>query len=63
MALVRDGEVAGYGVIRRCREGYKIGPLFADDAAIYIDPPVTNAAAIALAESHGLAPSFETARM
>jgi GNAT superfamily N-acetyltransferase len=23
----------GYGVIRRCREGYKIGPLFADDAA------------------------------
>jgi len=23
--------VAGYGVIRRCREGFKIGPLFADD--------------------------------
>lgn len=22
----------GYGVIRQCREGYKIGPLFADDA-------------------------------
>jgi hypothetical protein len=28
----RDGELAGYGVVRRCREGCKIGPLFADDA-------------------------------
>lgn len=25
-------KLAGYGVIRRCRTGYKIGPLFADDA-------------------------------
>jgi hypothetical protein len=25
-----QGELAGYGVIRRCREGFKIGPLFAD---------------------------------
>ena len=33
LALLRDGEIAGYGVIRRCREGYKIGPLFADDGA------------------------------
>lgn len=30
-ALVEDGEVLGYGVIRACREGHKIGPLFADD--------------------------------
>ncbi|MET0746005.1 MAG: GNAT family N-acetyltransferase, partial [Microvirga sp.] len=29
-ALVDDGAVRGYGVIRACREGYKIGPLFAD---------------------------------
>lgn len=28
----RNGTLAGYGVIRRCREGCKIGPLFADDA-------------------------------
>ena len=28
----RDGRLAGYGVIRPCRVGYKIGPLFADDA-------------------------------
>jgi GNAT superfamily N-acetyltransferase len=27
----RDAALAGYGVIRRCREGCKIGPLFADD--------------------------------
>ena len=28
----RDGKLSGYGVIRRCKEGSKIGPLFADDA-------------------------------
>jgi hypothetical protein len=27
----RDGDLSGYGVVRRCREGCKIGPLFADD--------------------------------
>ncbi|MFG1269839.1 GNAT family N-acetyltransferase [Xanthobacter sp. DSM 14520] len=31
-AFVAEGTVKGYGVIRRCREGHKIGPLFADDA-------------------------------
>ena len=33
-ALVRDGRLAGFGVIRPCRHGYKIGPLVADDRAI-----------------------------
>lgn len=33
MALMNGGALAGYGVIRRCHEGHKIGPLFADDAA------------------------------
>jgi hypothetical protein len=28
---VRDGSLAGYGVVRRCRSGVKVGPLFADD--------------------------------
>lgn len=28
------GNVRGYGVIRRCRSGHKIGPLFADDPEI-----------------------------
>lgn len=32
-ALVEDGRIVGYGVVRPCREGAKIGPLFADDAA------------------------------
>jgi RimJ/RimL family protein N-acetyltransferase len=29
-----DGELRGYGVLRRCRTGAKVGPLFADDDAI-----------------------------
>ncbi len=28
-ALTKNGEIAGYGTIRRCYTGYKIGPLFA----------------------------------
>lgn len=28
--LLRDGAVAAYGTIRACRNGFKIGPLFAD---------------------------------
>jgi GNAT superfamily N-acetyltransferase len=30
----RDGKLSGYGVVRRCREGCKIGPLFADDVRV-----------------------------
>jgi GNAT superfamily N-acetyltransferase len=32
-ALVRDGRLAGWGVIRPCRTGHKVGPLVADDRA------------------------------
>jgi GNAT superfamily N-acetyltransferase len=32
-ALVRNGSLAGWGVIRPCRKGRKIGPLVADDRA------------------------------
>ncbi|MEJ1158302.1 GNAT family N-acetyltransferase [Prosthecomicrobium sp. N25] len=80
LAFVDDGDVLGYGVIRPCRVGYKIGPLFALDegiaealfralaaeangAELFIDPPVPNGAATRLAEQHGMAPVFETARM
>ncbi|RJG08804.1 GNAT family N-acetyltransferase [Pseudomonas cavernicola] len=28
----REGRLSGFGVVRRCREGCKIGPLFTDDA-------------------------------
>ncbi|MGH6931289.1 MAG: hypothetical protein ACREEE_02520 [Dongiaceae bacterium] len=34
LLALRDGEIAGLGVIRACRQGFKIGPLFADDARI-----------------------------
>lgn len=29
-----DGGLTGYGVMRKCRQGYKIGPLFAESLAI-----------------------------
>lgn len=34
VGMLCAGELRGYGVIRRCRTGYKIGPLFADTVAI-----------------------------
>lgn len=34
LAFVQHGTVAGFGVIRACREGYKIGPLFAETDVI-----------------------------
>ena len=79
-ALVRDGKLAAWGVIRPCRTGWKIGPLVADDRAaaeavftalvsaggggeVFLDVPDVNREAVALAQSHGLTPVFETARM
>lgn len=34
VAFVDSGSLMGYGVIRQCRNGYKIGPLFADNAIV-----------------------------
>jgi len=80
-AVVRkSGKIRGYGTIRRCYEGYKIGPLFAADAEtaaalmaqlipeakgaqVFIDVPEDNKDGLALAESVGLVPVFETMRM
>ena len=79
-ALLRGGELAGWGVVRPARQGWKIGPLVAQDEAaaeavfralraaaggapLVLDVPEPNAAALALARRHGLAPVFETARM
>ncbi|MEZ4886661.1 MAG: GNAT family N-acetyltransferase [Chitinophagales bacterium] len=31
-AVVKEGQLQGYGMIRKCGLGYKIGPLFADNA-------------------------------
>lgn len=33
-AAHRDGKLAGYGVIRPCRNGHKIGPLFAENRQV-----------------------------
>jgi hypothetical protein len=78
-ALMRDGALAGWGVIRPCRKGHKIGPLVADDRSaaaavlsalltgiggeVFLDVPSINPDAVALAQALGLAPTFETARM
>jgi GNAT superfamily N-acetyltransferase len=34
LGYMRDGKLCGYGVIRVCQHGYKIAPLFADNARI-----------------------------
>ena len=34
LGCLGDGRLGGYGVVRRCREGCKIGPLFANDASV-----------------------------
>lgn len=34
LGMLRESRLTGYGVLRRCGAGYKIGPLFADDARI-----------------------------
>ncbi|MBD3421454.1 MAG: GNAT family N-acetyltransferase [Chitinivibrionales bacterium] len=31
LGIMQNDKLAGYGVIRKCRNGYKIGPLFADN--------------------------------
>lgn len=79
LTYVEQGAVKGYGVIRPCREGRKVGPLFADrpdiaealfqalcasgEGPVFLDPPEPNSEARVLVERHGMKPMFETARM
>ena len=49
LGIMQNGTLSGYGVIRQCRSGYKIGPLFAESPE--------------LAERNNMKVSFETARM
>ena len=34
LGLIREGALVGYGVLRPCQQGYKIGPLFADTSQL-----------------------------
>jgi hypothetical protein len=34
LGLLQGGRLAGYGMLRPCRSGFKIGPLFADSPAL-----------------------------
>jgi GNAT superfamily N-acetyltransferase len=81
LACMDGGRLAGWGLVRRCRQGHKIGPLNADTPAVaetlyaalcasvpageavFLDVPLPNAAAQALAHAQGLQPVFHTARM
>jgi GNAT superfamily N-acetyltransferase len=37
LGVMKGKQLQGYGVIRRCENGFKIGPLFADSAEIALD--------------------------
>ena len=81
VGILDDGVLAGLGVMRPCRSGFKIGPLYAgspqlaerlfdylraaapQDAAVFLDVPEVNVAAVDLAHRHGMRAAFETARM
>jgi hypothetical protein len=78
-ALMRNGKLVAWGVIRPCRRGRKVGPLVAEDRAaaaavlaaligdeggeIFLDVPQPNRDAVGLAQSLALTPVFQTARM
>jgi GNAT superfamily N-acetyltransferase len=70
-----DDVVDAYAVVRDCREGAKIGPLFADDVAaaidildtqgglIHIDVPAAQTEWLSALAARGFNPGFQTARM
>jgi hypothetical protein len=75
LAASTSDDLRGYAVLRPCVEGYKVGPLFADDVAIaldllaamagpvQIDVPAQQLAFIDALQSRGFVPGFTTARM
>ncbi len=81
LVIHNSHRVVAYGVIRPCHEGYKIGPLFCENArqayiliqalcadlpdsqTVFLDLPMENTAALALASDFGMSMIFETARM
>ena len=79
LASMHGEALAGFGVARACREGFKIGPLFAEDedvamslltalanacdGTVHIDVPMTHPSFVGRIEAAGLVPGFQTARM
>lgn len=77
--VVKDGTMMGFAVARACREGSKVGPLFARDVEtalkliaalsdavagpLAIDVPAGQTAFIAALSAAGMTPGFVTARM
>ncbi len=78
-AVASGGHLLGYGIVRPCFEGFKIGPLFArsGDVAltlisslseavggpVQIDVPMTQASFYSRLTEAGMTPGFSTARM
>ena len=70
-----DGVVDAYGVVRPCRDGAKLGPLFADTVAVaidiidtlsgplHIDVPAAQTDWLAALSARGFSPGFQTTRM
>jgi hypothetical protein len=79
LGYISGGRLAGYGVLRPCVTGFKVGPLFADskeiaqellsgladhaNGQVFIDVPEPNLDAVDLVQSSGMKKVFETARM
>ena len=79
LVALKDGEIAGFGLIRAAVTGSRIGPLYAGSTEIAaaligalakampgpvaVDVPDFNQPATQLARQLGLKPAFETARM
>ena len=74
-AILRyNGRVSAYAVLRPCRDGSKIGPLFAEDAtaalellaaysgAVYMDVPISQHAWLEALSAQGFTRGFRTQR-
>ena len=79
LVVVEGGRVRGFGSVRRCKEGHKVGPLFAEKpetaevllgslaklaaGPVAIDVPASQTAFSKALIGAGFTPGFSTARM
>jgi len=77
LGFMEKGRLMGYGARRKCYEGHKIGPLFAETpliakalfeallsgGPIFLDVPEPNSRALDLVEHYAMEPKFEVIRM